>query len=200
MSDTIIATAGRSKEVRGYYEPGDKYEISAVAKLHALGEQAPYFSVTGELRNLKRHGDNAIEACGCMHEEIVKHFPELEPVVRVHLATENGIPMHALANGAYWLGFTQFQDAQYAGPNGTTATMPYLPHFASTWQVTEEQAQEAYDYCVDFAERILGGDDDVSPIAIRKARTEALYVLYVAMLPIWQEHADQALAVIKGTA
>lgn len=194
MTETIIARTTRSKSLP------DRYEIHADAKLYRLGEQAPYFSVTAELHNLRYRGDNRIESCGCLHEDVLKSFPELAPVVRVHLADEHGVPMHAYENGRYWLGFTQWQSSQYSGPNGSDVTMPYFPHFASTWQISEEEARAAYDYCVAQAKAVLRGTDNHDELALRKARSDALYVLYVAMVPVWQAHADEALAVLQSEA
>lgn len=53
----------------------------------------PYFSITA----------NSIHACGCLHDEILEVMPELKPFVDLHLSDLNGIPMHAVENGFYWL-------------------------------------------------------------------------------------------------
>jgi hypothetical protein len=100
IPDRIVARTIREKMI------GDRRRFTADAKLYSLGGQAPYFSVTGEERNLRRRGDNQVEACGAMHDEIVRHFPDLAPVVRVHLADEHGVPMHALENARYWMGLS----------------------------------------------------------------------------------------------
>lgn len=42
------------------------------------------------------------DASGAMHEEILQFAPELAPLVSVHLADPNGVPMHAVANGWYF--------------------------------------------------------------------------------------------------
>jgi len=64
---------------------GKLYE--ATAELHSHGDQKPYFAVTN--------------ADGSDHETILKGFPELAPVVALHLCNEDGQPMHAVANGVY---------------------------------------------------------------------------------------------------
>jgi len=54
-----------------------------------------YFSVTGEI------GD---EAFGCLHDEILAANPALKDLVALHLSdVMSGEPMHAEANGFYWL-------------------------------------------------------------------------------------------------
>lgn len=71
------------------------------------------FSVTGEL--YEPHGTwsgaaqyrngRECDSCGnfaCLHDEIRLFAPELGPVIDVHLADPDGVPMHAEANGWYF--------------------------------------------------------------------------------------------------
>lgn len=69
------------------------------------------FSITGELYEGGRRGADGrtrhkqgrdADVSGAMHDEIVMWFPELAPVVRVHLADLDGTPIHAKANGWYF--------------------------------------------------------------------------------------------------
>lgn len=82
--------------------------LVADAKLYALGEQAPYFSVTGELWQSKGWYENGqdgrLRECGSIHERILRAFPKLAPLVALHLADSDGVPMHALANAWYAYG------------------------------------------------------------------------------------------------
>lgn len=55
------------------------------------------FSMTAEVR---RPGGRDCEACGCMHEDIARVFPELVPLIRWHLVSTDG-PMHYIANTVY---------------------------------------------------------------------------------------------------
>lgn len=65
------------------------------------------FAVTGELyegrgrQTGKTRYERGLEpdSCGAMHETILEWVPELAPVVALHLADPNGVPMHAVANG-----------------------------------------------------------------------------------------------------
>lgn len=70
---------------------------------HLKGNREPYFSITGEVVNLKRRGDDAIEECGAIHDEILQSFPQFADIVALHLSDIDGIPMHAEANGWYHL-------------------------------------------------------------------------------------------------
>ena len=85
--------------------------LTATAILRSIAGRAPYFSLTGEVwrcRNGKRAG-NDCDRCGMLHEEILKHFPELQPVADLHLSDVNGVPMHAVENGWHWCGGTKYQ-------------------------------------------------------------------------------------------
>lgn len=57
------------------------------------------FSITGEVRIPKRD----VVACGCLHEDIARVFPELEPIIKWHLTSTDG-PMHYVANTCYHAG------------------------------------------------------------------------------------------------
>lgn len=88
---------------------GDYYQIEATEK-HLTRNPGPYFSVTctvwerrGNVPGKARaNAGSEVDAGGCMHAEILALVPELEPVVRVHLAWADGTPMHARANGWYF--------------------------------------------------------------------------------------------------
>lgn len=53
------------------------------------------FSIVGEIRVKSRD-----YMSGCIHGEIAKYFPELEPLVKWHLTSSDG-PMHYVANAVY---------------------------------------------------------------------------------------------------
>lgn len=85
---------------------GDYVEITATDH---DGSGHPYFAVTllgwesrGERaphgRAVKASGAEATYA-GADHDTILAVAPELAPLVTVHLATADGTPMHAVANG-----------------------------------------------------------------------------------------------------
>ena len=86
----------------GYHEdymtrPG---RIVATIELHRIGDQESYFSVTGAIyEGQRREPDSA----GCIHEQILTVWPQLAPLVELHLSTADGVPMHAEANGWFWL-------------------------------------------------------------------------------------------------
>lgn len=54
-------------------------------------------------RTIRDGKDRGSEFGGCCHDEILKHWPDLAPLAALHLSDIDGAPMHAEANGWYWL-------------------------------------------------------------------------------------------------
>ncbi len=93
-----------------FYENGEKYRIQVRSELvHRDGNSNAYFSIGGDIFRLAKNGRKVWESGGCIHDDIIKHFPQLQPLVDIHLADEEGVPMHAYANAAYWAGHTRWQ-------------------------------------------------------------------------------------------
>ena len=63
-----------------------------------------YFSVTGEIWGAKDGKKSSPDMLtgGCIHDEILKYFPEMKDIVSLHLSNMNGIPMYAISNGYYY--------------------------------------------------------------------------------------------------
>jgi len=74
---------------------------------HHRGNRRPYFSITGSVydKDTGDRRDSYIDSCGCIHDQIAEHFPELAHLIRWHLTDDDATPMHYIANGAYWLEF-----------------------------------------------------------------------------------------------
>ena len=93
-----------------FYRNGEKHRIKVRAELvHLDGNISPYFSITGEVDRQAKNNRWMEESGGCIHDEIIKHFPQLQPLVDVHLSDDDGVPMHAYANAGYWAGHCQIQ-------------------------------------------------------------------------------------------
>ena len=56
------------------------------------------FAITGETILNGR-----FDTGGCIHDTVLKHFPEFQQFVDLHLSDYSGAPMHAIANGFYHL-------------------------------------------------------------------------------------------------
>jgi hypothetical protein len=88
-----------------FYENGQKYRIQVRADLvHRDGNSNAYFAIGGDIYRHAKNGRKVWEAGGCIHDDIIKHFPQLQPLVDIHLADEDGVPMHAYSNAGYWAG------------------------------------------------------------------------------------------------
>jgi hypothetical protein len=86
---------------REYREGGMRYRIRAEYGMHKIGDQEPYFAITGETRALHRTRW-VDDSAGAIHDEIAKHIPKLAPFIKWHLVSYKGGPMHYLANAGYW--------------------------------------------------------------------------------------------------
>jgi len=61
------------------------------------------FSITADIFRMSQSLESKDpEACGCLHDEIAKAFPELVPLIQWHLTSTDG-PMHYIANTLYWV-------------------------------------------------------------------------------------------------
>jgi hypothetical protein len=141
-----------------FYEGGQKYRIQVKAELGIVGKNnKPYFSIGGDIYRLAKNGRRVWECGGCIHEEIVKHFPKLQPLVDVHLSDENGLPMHAYANAAYFAGHEGYEKqtnllAKHLRISEDQANemTTYINHFYGEFDkiTTPESAWEGT--CIDF--------------------------------------------------
>lgn len=152
MTETIIAAATSPRVPLPVPAP-ERRSFQAFVRLYLLGgNERPHWSVQGEERNLRRQGDYQVECCGCMHDEVLRYFPDLAPLVALHLSDDLGRPMHAAANMAYWLGFSRRYDTSPSyGPQP-----PDLGIAARLWRVAEDDARALQER----VEAIVAGVDD----------------------------------------
>ncbi len=176
-------------------ETKGKIRFRAFAGLQYIkGNSAPYFSLTGEEYTLGRRD---CDACGCLHEEILKRWPELADLAAMHLSDMDGAPMHAEANGWYHLA-GYFPDAfgeryhsgnserhfpdGYRKPTGDEC----LAIFAEHCRITLSEA------------RVIGEQVKRTAMAAPHsrnavARTECARIL-AGMRPRWKEEAGMCIA------
>lgn len=119
---------GKSKQPTLGRVQTDSEIIKAYGGLHHIkGNRKPYFSLTGATWEKDRNGNGWREACGgCIHETLLEHFPHLAPLAALHLSDIDGVPMHAAANGLYWLAgmFPDGLGETYHGGNGNRYGKP----------------------------------------------------------------------------
>ena len=73
------------------------------------------FAITGTIYRKKSNGTWEDALSGCIHEEILKYFPEFSDFVALHLSNSHGQPMCAVENGIYWLKEDLKKGADYLG-------------------------------------------------------------------------------------
>jgi hypothetical protein len=103
-----------------------------------------YFSVTGEISTERERAKGNCQSCGCIHEEVLNAFPQLAPLVALHLSDLDGVPMHAEANGFYWLaGNLGGLGAKYHGGSGRDgkSAIECLRIFAEHMRISDTEAQ-----------------------------------------------------------
>lgn len=119
---------------------GKRHVITVTAGLEQIERQAPYFSVTADVRVPGQR----VNVCGMLHDDVLTAFPDLAPVVALHLSTDDGVPMHAEANGWYWLaGALGGLGERYHGGSGTFGRTPAecLTIFAGHCRIPLDHAQ-----------------------------------------------------------
>lgn len=76
-----------------------------------------YFSITGCLWSSKRtfqsKNENFLLCAGCIHDEILKAFPDLKIFVDLHLSNLQGEPLYFLENGKYFIKAVINNDQKY---------------------------------------------------------------------------------------
>lgn len=72
------------------------------------------FAVTGEIYI---PGRRDCEACGCLHDETARYFPELAPLIQWHLNSQKS-PMHYVANAVYHAGNRDHNGKTAGEPGG----------------------------------------------------------------------------------
>jgi hypothetical protein len=116
--DQIIARNTWEKVISGKeFGEGKNLRLTVKAELIKREENSiAYYSITGTIEKMDKRFRDPIVTCGAIHEHILKHFPELSPLVEVHLSEADGMPMHCEANARYWAGFSTFSDARPMSP------------------------------------------------------------------------------------
>lgn len=84
-----------------YEEDGHRYRVHAEYGMQKLGDQEPYFSITGETQRVER-GRWSEDSFGMLHPVLEQHMPKLEPLLKWHGVFQKEGPMHYVANGLWW--------------------------------------------------------------------------------------------------
>lgn len=160
--------------------------IRVTAGLHWIpGNRRPYFSVTCAILEPRRGGLEHVGG-GAAHDDILRAWPELAPVIALHLSDDDGAPMHAEAKGVYHLGFGRYSELNI----GTAAR-----HF----RITEAEAEALRESITVHRATVAPGPYG-APVVRRWVEYDAeKYRAAVdAMRPRWKAEAREAIALLEG--
>jgi hypothetical protein len=157
--------------------------------LHYLrGNTAPYFTLT--YTQHRRGFPNQCYAGGAGHERILELYPRFADLAALHLADIDGAPMHAEANGWYWLaGALGGAGETYHGADqslvGAVSPAESLAIFARLCRITADEADTIRAECA--AEYTHNPDG-------WKAARELFALRLNDMRPRWKAEAEAAIA------
>jgi hypothetical protein len=138
-----------------------------------------YFSVTGEISTPYQRKRGDAQCCGCIHDDILAAFPQLAPLVALHLSdAETGEPMHAEADGFYWLAGCDSEigsGEEYHGGSGSDAKTP-----EECFRIFREHMR----LCENDAHEIKAIVRDVVK------RRECFAKLVEVQRPVWKQQAE----------
>lgn len=212
ITEATLTRRGLPATARKYGE--NSITLQAVAKLEQLGGNAqPHFSVTGTIwKGTGPYSDAKDIAGGCIHEDILAVWPKLAPLVALHLSDADGQPMHAAANGLYWLaGFVPLEQ-EYHGASGSSAKSPAdcLRIAAKHLRISEDDAEALAAQLSTVCGKAKAGvamSAEVSPAAQKEQRKQARIAVAAAMAAYcetqrerWQQEANAGLALIRELA
>lgn len=156
---------------------------------HIRGNPAPYFSLT--YTQHRKGFPNQCYSGGAGHDEILRYFPQFGDLAALHLSTINGEPMHAEANGWYWLaGALGGAGERHHGGKGRDYTArECLAHFARHCRISELEASDIRGQ-VELASLPLPGRTERRWDSA-KATAEAIMR---GMRPRWKAEAEACIA------
>lgn len=87
-----------------FIEDGSKMKIQVYVKLDDECKNGHCdFGITGTVWRLSKNGRWITDRCGCIHEDIVKHFHMLEKFIPLHTCNYLGHPLYPVENGQYFI-------------------------------------------------------------------------------------------------
>lgn len=159
---------------------GQKHRLSVLVELKKLGQnQKAHFSIVGDYEYQAKNNRWLLISAGAIHKEIAKRMPELKPFLLVHLADENGVPMHAYENAAYWAGQTKSKKFD-------------LATLAAHLRVEQPIALDMLDYIAHYWGEL---DTITTPTMAWKDACERFSLPFQ-----WQQEADKARGMLNQIA
>jgi hypothetical protein len=170
-------------------------------------ETGESFSITADFFENRPDGNNSprrLTSFGCLHEEILGACPELKPFVDLHLSDLNGIPMHAVENGFYWLQKAASLPQEYAPEQSAEKCFSYL---LSHLRIDEREGNQIMGKVVNAyidGKAKIATSDPVSPKCKEEQEKQGLFDAKNAfkkevdsMKERWQNEAAQAIKLLE---
>lgn len=178
----LLAVRSLPAGTDGYRVPLD---FRVEGGLHYLrGNTAPFFSLT--YTQHRKGFPNQCYSGGAGHDTILRYFPQFADLAALHLSDIDGVPMHAEANGWYWLaGALGGAGEQYHGGNSTfPPSRRPLEIFADHCRISLDEARAIRNECLDE----FGNNPD------RWTAARAVMTLRLNdMRPRWKAEAEAAI-------
>jgi hypothetical protein len=172
-----------------------------------ISTEREYFSITADICADSTFRDSKIHACGCLHEDITEAAPELKPFIDLHLSTLDGVPMHAVENGFYWLCKAAGIPQQYAPEQSQEKCFSFL---LSHLRVSEQEGDQIMGKVVNAyidGKAKIAICDPVSPRCKQEQEKQGIFdaknhfkKIVDSMKPRWQKEAAKALALLDSIA
>ena len=128
------------------------------------------FSITGNLYE-RRNDSYKWVAGGCLHNEILRFFPQYKMFVDLHLCDYSGAPMHAVANMHYHMKEGKFN-------SNDRKEKPFKEEFCKYYRITSLQFDE-----------------------LKKAQNKTHFAIILQDLSIpqqWKKEANRAIKALEG--
>ena len=130
--------------------PDEMLAATIDTKLYQLrGNARPYFSTTATVR-----WRGGAESGGCCHGDILRVCPALAPLVALHLSDDEGAPMHAEANGFFYLMGAIGYPLEHGPRDNAEKCREY---FASHMRLHPVEAESIYAKFLPFVEKYNRG-------------------------------------------
>ena len=150
--------------------------LTIYAGLHYIrGNPAPFFSLTAESEEY---------GYGMLHDLILEHCPELAPLADLHLSDINGVPMHAVENGWYWLKGAAGDQGSFFSESINSEEEPEkcMQMLAKHLRISNAEAQKLIQETTRSVKRVGN---------ITAKQEFACYIEHLK--PHWKEEADEAI-------
>lgn len=151
-----------------------------------------YFSITAD----------GYRRCGCLHDEILELRPDLKCFVDLHLSDLDGVPMHAEANGWYWLAKAAGIPQRWEPNQDSETCLEYfrdhvrLPSCISIIEAIQKAYQDGRLLVATSDVVTIRCQEEMHKVGVEQAR-KFWQSLMGVMIPRWKAEADIATKMLS---